>query len=506
MASKTRTLSVQTPVLGSHAAARPTIGRMPEQNSTKFLDRAIAPSHSTDLVLYNNTADATWTKQLSERICGERAGNRRFVTQHVSWNFSNSTDILDEAEKFLRSSRFFGLVVSARMVQEDWPALEKLISILSDLDLPKGRFVTILKENVTMPPLLRLQEWIDFRDVHRFEESVSDLVTLLREDLPCTEKSSRVQAGTGSGEIAEAAWKTRPLFLGARKVRERIVSNLFPVVEIPKDIFSAETRFRTESEITEACGGPGPLPFLLKGSRLYTVAPITENSIFGPAVKEGSTPSQEHFTQWLSNPERAPWAIGLLTHLLRYHAWKRGMRFDEGQSLFYFTRSKPKKLWWEIGGKTIQREVTAPHTKWNQIDDKTMAEFQCGWKHEAIRAGFVQVGGALFLRLEPTWFLTELDGKTPANTQPVGPLGPIAQDQERNVQILRALRFWSAVFAKGHRELRIETGTNPIRVRLTPASGSSHSVISNDQLDFDTLALTDIDHAQLIPELGPIER
>jgi hypothetical protein len=506
MASKTRTLPVPTPDLGSLTAARSKVSRTPERNSTKISDRVIAPSHATDLVLYNNTADGTWSKQLGERICGERTGDRHFVTQHISWNFSNSTDILDEAEKFLRTSRFFGLVVSARMLQEDWPALEKLISALSDLDLAKGRFVTILKENVTMPPLLRLQEWIDFRDARRFDESVCDLVTLLREGLPSLERSAVLPAGTGSGESTEPAWKTRPLFLGGTKVRERIVSNLFPVVEIPKVIFSAETRFRTASEITEACSGPGPLPFSLKGSRLYSVAPLTENSVFGPALKEDSKSSQEHFTQWLSDPERAPWAIELLNHLLRYHAWKRGMRFDEGQSLFYFTRSKPKKLWWEIGGKTIQREVTAPHTKWNQIDDKTMAEFQCGWKHEAIRAGFIQVTGALFLRLEPAWFLTELDGKTPSTNQPVGPLDAFPPDQERNIQILRALRFWSAVFAKGHRELRIDTSTNPIRVRLTPASGSSQSAISNDQMDFDTLALADIDHAQLIPDLGPIER
>jgi hypothetical protein len=70
---------------------------------------------------------------------------------------------------------------------------------------------------------------------------------------------------------------------------------------------------------------------------------------------------------------------------------------------------------------------------------------------------------------------------------------------------LRTLRFWSAVLAKGHRELRIETGANPIRVRLTPASGSSPAVLTSDQLDFDTLVLADIGNAQLIPELAPIE-
>jgi hypothetical protein len=505
MASRTRALPVHTPVYGPTSPSRSKINGMPQRNSAKVLDREIPPIYKTDLVLYHNAADAIWAKELAERIRGERFGNRQLVTEHANWNLSSASDILAEAEKCLHTSRNFGLVVSKRMLQEDWPSLEKLISALSKLDLDEGRFITLLKENVTMPPLLRLQEWIDFRDDRRREESVHDFLGLLRKDFSSLERSSRSYDGMQSQAVPEPAWKTRPLFLGAQKGRERIVSNLFPAVEIPKEVFSVESRFHNDAEITEACGGPGPLPFLLKGSRLYTASPITENSVFKAAVKEGSKPSQERFVQWHSDPARAPWAIELLNHLLRYHAWKRGMRFDEGQRLFYFTRSKPKKIWWEIGGNAIQREVTAPHMKWNQIDGQVMAEFQCGWKHEAIRAEFIQVFDSFFLRLEPAWFMTELDGKTPSTNRPVGPLESFPPDQQRNGQILRTLRFWSAVLAKGHRELRIETGANPIRVRLTPASGSSPAVLTSDQLDFDTLVLADIGNAQLIPELAPIE-
>jgi hypothetical protein len=476
------------------------------RDSAKILDREIAPLQITDLILYHNAADASWSKQLAERIRGERLGNRHFVSEPAIWNLSSATDILAEAEKCLLTSRFFGMVVSKRMMEEDRPALENLVSALSELDLGNGRIITILKENVTMPALLRLHEWIDFRDVHRFEQSVCDFLKLLREDFRSPEKNPRSSMKTEVQGLTEPTWKARPLFLGARKVRERIASNLFPAVEIPKEIFSAEARFQTELEITEACGGPGPLPFLLKGTRLYAASPITENSVFWPAVKEDCKPSQERFAQWLSDPARGPWAIELLNRLLRNHAWKRGMRFDEGHRLFYFTRSKPKKLWWEIGGKTIQREVTAPHIKWNEIDGQVMAEFQCGWKHEAIRAEFIQILGALFLRLEPAWFLTELDGKTPSTNQPVGSVQSFSPVQEQNAQVLRTLRFWSAVLAKGHRELRVETGANPIRVRLTPACGTSPSAISTDQLDFDTLALTDVGYAQLIPDLAPITR
>jgi hypothetical protein len=300
------------------------------------------------------------------------------------------------------------------------------------------------------------------------------------------------------------AWKMRPLFAGLASFEERSSANLFPVVESPKYVFSAESRFQTEKEIVEACGGAGPLPFLLKGSTIYTLSPLTRSSVFAAAIKVDRAPSQEQFAGWLWNANASRWAIELLDRVLRLHAWKRGLRFDESHALFYFTRSKPKKLWWEIGGKIFQREVTAPLIKQHPIDNHRQAEFQCGWKHEAIRAGFVQFGSSLFVRFEPAWFLTELDGKTPATRQTVAPLD-LSRSDRKDMDVLRTLCFWGAVFAKSHRELRIETGAGPIRVKLTPASSSAPRIIPKEPANVNHFALTDMEDDGPIPELAPVE-
>ncbi len=247
---------------------------------------------------------------------------------------------------------------------------------------------------------------------------------------------------------------------------------LFPVVEFPREVFSAEARIQTESEILKTCCGPGPLAFLLKGSRLYSTTPLTGNCAVSAALNDDRNLARVPLAEWISDPERAPWAIELMNRLLRYHAWKRGMRYDELHGLFYFTRSKPKKLWWEFDGKAALREVTAPDMKWVPIEGNRCAEFQCGWKHEAVRAGFTEILGSLFLRLEPACFLTELDGKTPSASQPIGLTDTFLLNREADCQLLQTVRFWTTVLAKGHREIRIETGTNPIRVRLNTAPAS----------------------------------
>jgi hypothetical protein len=286
---------------------------------------------------------------------------------------------------------------------------------------------------------------------------------------------------------------------------EQANPNLFPVLELPKEFYSAEAKFSSESQVIAACNMHGPLPYLLRNGRLIGFAPIAENSPLAPAIRLDATASRERVADWLATPDRAPFVIDLLDRTLRYHAWKRGMRFDETHRLFYFTRSKPKSIFWEVGGRRIQQEVTAPLTVWNQTEFGVAAEAQFGWRHRAIRAGFVQVEGRLYVNLKPAWFMTRLDGKTPLTADQVVPLESYFENGGGHEDRLRSLQFWSTVFTKGHRELRMDGGRNPIRVRMSCAAVPSHSPLAGKRANFDTMKLANIGDVRLIPELGPME-
>lgn len=458
-----------------------------------------------DLVLFAAAAERDWALGLADRVRRESRANRRLTIEVVNLNAALATSILEDSGGMNRSSLFFGFIISAQMLREHWSSLERGIASHPGGGGDRARIVTLLKQNVTMPPGLRLRNWIDFRDGIRYDQGARELATLLCGDQGFSQRTAGLTTNLDTAGPAPSAWAARPLFAGAGALRERIVANLFPVVEIPRDILSIESRFRTEGEIEKLCESPGPLPFLFRNSTVYTVAYAPTGTAFVAAAKaEHCKGSREEFKDWLSDPLRALLALELLNRLLRHHAWKRGLRFDGSQGLYYFTRSKPKNLWWEIGGKTIERQVTAANMKWVPVEGGGSAEFQCGWRHEAIRAEFIQVCGELFLKLEPTWFSTELDGRTPATAQPVAPQDPYISARERNGHCMRALRFWSTVLAKGHQELRIETGVNPIRVRLTPAAGSNLSVVPHDRMDFDALATVDCDDFEVIPDLVPV--
>jgi hypothetical protein len=503
MATETKILRVQRPVSDSPPTSFAKEHRTEKQHSIRISESERLTNSRCDFFLLHNASDVSWTTKLAERICGERFGNRNLQLSLAAWNSATGADTSIEARKNLQGHRLLGIVVSRAMLREDYQATERAIEFLKGLSSAEARIVTILKENVTLPPVLRLGEWFDFRNEEHFEESLSDLISFLREEFTLDEETSTRDAGLSPKRSVSLGCSCS---FGVSAAKERIISNLFPVAEVPKFVYSAETRFISETELTEACGAAGPSRFLLKGSRMHTIEPLLQNSVFALALSNRAVTKQEDFTQWFSRRDRAGWASELLNNLFRHHAWKRGLRYDETTQQYYFPRTKPKSVWWEISQQTISREVTAPHIGWIELENRVKAEVQYGWRHQTIRAEFVQVLGNLYLRLEPAWLLTKLDGKTPTTTQPVGPVFSGSPQQERNGQVLRSLRFWSTVLAKGHHEIRISTGQAPVRIKLTPLSGFTQFGIPSDHMDYDQLMLAEMDDDFLMPALGPLEQ
>jgi hypothetical protein len=482
MATDTEKFRVQNAATGSvRASLSPT-------STPHFLqarNTELSTIDACDFFLFHHSADSFWSTKLADCVRGVRLGDRNLRLSVANLNAVPGTSALLGAVRNMPKGRLLAIVASKTLLREDEYSSKKIMDVLREIAASGRQIVTILKDNVTVPPALRLGEWFDFRNENYFEETISDLSAFL------------VQNITSSG---------RSYSFGVSSAKERILSNLFAVVELPKFVYSVETHFKTESELTEACTEAGPLPYLLKKSRIYTIESPSQDSPLGLAVSDWNTRKQENFTQWFSDRERAEWGIELLNKLFRRHAWKRGLRWEMSTNQFYFPRNKPKSIWWEIGGQKVSREVTAPHMGWIDLENQARAEVQYGWKHQSVRADFVNVQGNVFFRLEPSWLLTKLDSKTPATTQPVAPAFSGPNSQNRNGQILRSWRFWSTVLAKGHHEIRINTGQAPIRTKVTPISGFTQFGISSDRMNYDRMMQAAMEDDLLMPALAPLEQ
>ena len=110
---------------------------------------------------------------------------------------AHAAGILEDAEYLNRSSRFFGLVISAQMLREHWSSLERGLVSHPGIAGRRARIVTLLTKNVTMPPGLRLRDWIDFRDGIRYDQGVRELATLV-----CGDQGFAQGTGTAQRRIS----------------------------------------------------------------------------------------------------------------------------------------------------------------------------------------------------------------------------------------------------------------------------------------------------------------
>jgi len=456
-----------------------------------------------DLFLSHTGADKPWVERLADVIEGIPFKGRYLGVVYDKWDFACAKNIVLELEKSIDECNFIGIVLSKAALAADWPTLERTIAVWSDPSGSKGRVIPILIENVPLPPTLRVRRWVDFRNPDNFDQSVLELVAILkRETIP------RGRGGHPSAHSAHIPPSTPIVITSAVEadhVDENLISNLLPVIELPKLIYGASTPLRKKSDISaksENATRSYP-PFLLRGGKLYAIDNLTdENSVFRSFVDLTEIGSEE-FESWFGGDKQI-WAIEMLNLYLKQNAYQRYLRFDGKGQRFFFKpfKNAPKRICWTIGGRRRPREVTTPHTATRVNAEGAKERVPFGWRHQGVRANFVHLPPGLFLRIEPTWLLTT-DGKTPRGGSRVGPVLSHWLNQERNGQILRSIRFWSLVLARGQSEICIATGQQPIRIGLTPARGLLGYGIASDSVDYDRLINAEMEDDLRVPDLAP---
>ena len=455
-----------------------------------------------DLFLSHTGVDKPWVEKLAELIEATTFQNRYLGVIYDKWDFAHAKNIVLEIEKEIDACRFVGIVVSKASLAADWPTLERTIAVWSDPTGNRGRVIPILIENVALPASLRVRRWVDFRNPETFEQSLIELVSILRgESIP------RGRGGLSPSISVTQHPLNAPVVITsaveADKVEENLISNLLPVLELPKLVHASPTPLREKSDLKNLSTAKSHPPFLLRSGKLFTFANLRDEQSPLRGVIESKQIESEELKAWFGS-DRHNWAIELLNLHLKAFAYDRYLRFDGKGQRFFFSPHKelPKVIRWSIGGKQASREVTTPHTATRINSEGIKERFPFGWRHQGIRSNFVHLPMGLFLRIEPTWLLTK-DGKVPRGGSRVGPVLSHWLNQERNGQILRSIRFWSLVLARGKNELCIPTGQAPIRVGLTPARGIVGFGISSDAVDYDRLVNAEMQDDLSVPELAP---
>jgi len=328
---------------------------MTEQPKLEFQRSA---SSEKDIFLCHNGADKPWVEMLAQNIESIPYRDRNLAVVFDKWDFEKAGNIVLDMERFLDTVRFVGVVVSRAMLSAEWPTLERTIAVWSDPSGSRGRVIPLLKENVTLPASLRVRNWIDFRDTSKFGESFAELIRYL--------KGEPIPRGKGSLlptiPVTTTPYEPAPVLItssvGADKVNERLVSNLYRVTSIPEKVFYASTKLRQKKEIQEYCEKAPP--FILREGRLYTFCDLTNCDTFRSVLVERAPVCSDRYADWFSDEEYSRRAIELLNICLKEHAWKNHLRFDGAKMRYFFTpqNGMPKRIAWTIRDRRRWREVT----------------------------------------------------------------------------------------------------------------------------------------------------
>lgn len=445
----------------------------------------MAPEEPIDLYLCHANPDQAWTEALATKLEQEVWNGRKLRVFLDKWDIQPGENVISRMESGLKQSRLLAVVLSPALARADWANFEWQSKVYEDPIGRKARIIPILLRDrdpdgarLDIPLPLRLLSWLDFRVERSFSKQYDRLVRRLRNEppprgipspgRPLSEAHPAVAARLSAGFPA-AADEPDP-------IQEVLISNLLPVLDYPKTVWSASTDARTAKDVWAQIKTPPP--FRLLNRRLYcfedlskpgnTFASIIKRDVFGEPVGP-----------WRTNPDKWRTFISLLNQAIEMWRRQHGFLYDSETGRTFFMPEKgggDKSVPWTLGKRprTVVKFIAA------EEGDRSF------FVHQGCRLGFETLGDRLFLSVDPCWVFTR-DGRTPMRGKTVTKLAARWSVRQRNGAILRNLVFWATVLSLGREEISWKLGDASLRIRTVPATCNATVGIDGDRETVGTL-------------------
>ncbi len=250
------------------------------------------------------------------------------------------------------------------------------------------------------------------------------------------------------------------------KIQEMLLSNLFPLINYPTEMFVSPTSIKRRSSFYAKFGGKiDSYSFLPKNNNLYTFDDLRNpDSPFRTAISTNKI-SVEKTSDWIVSSAKRDDLIDLFNQALRKYCRTRGLNFDRRHHRFVCSLKDggPRLFTWrtERGGRSIPR-VMAKLMK--GLDGNVLFG-----KHYAARLRFIIFDESIFLRIAPTMTFTS-DGYKPIRSKKLASLMSRYLSKQYNNTYLDSVRYWGKFLSKLDTKISIPTGGPPIEVDSTPIS------------------------------------
>ncbi len=381
-----------------------------------------------------------------------------------------------------------------------WTDAEWHAALHVDPDNRRGRILPILIADCPrIPPLLRHLRIIDMREA-RYEESLRELLSILRDEPQPSATIYKGQLILAGRRVARETLVAERAVVDAEPAAatEFLSCNLLPVERPPSSVYTAPIAMSLRTPrldgthalppkslvkqvIREAQDEAGRRPFTpafrIVGEEIVTFHDLeAEDGVFGPVIERDKA-GRDRTEEWLSDPDDRKVITSLLNMAVSRHAHRHGLKEDnERQHRFFFPPKNgvPWSVTWKPFHNTVRREVAGRRRG-------PKGEF---WRHAAAYLTMTFLGNRFYLMIDPTWVFTT-DGEQIMRGPEVGRLAVQWSGAERNLSLLYHIRFWSHVLREKPGPISIRAGDQSIELSAKPAFVKMPFGIPGDLKDLD---------------------
>jgi hypothetical protein len=232
-------------------------------------------------------------------------------------------------------------------------------------------------------------------------------------------------------------------YLGERakalNTKETLVSNLFPLTKIPKEIYRGNTDLATKDRIFRFLEDiPVRLErvprFVLREEKIMTFSNLKDGANPLRPVVNSDTIDTVATKDLMDDKDRYKWVISLLNSCLRKHCEQRGVRYHPDSERYYYAMTsgdKRRREAYTVGNRSYRRTVA----KYDYSLEKTLVV------HNAVHLDFMTLGQQIFLIVMPELVFTS-DGTTVLSDSFTAKRSTQLLHNQYNDTILKAVRFW----------------------------------------------------------------
>ncbi|WNZ28653.1 MAG: toll/interleukin-1 receptor domain-containing protein [Candidatus Bathyarchaeota archaeon] len=411
---------------------------------------------SYDLFVSYNKADVEFAKRLVSAVENQQYNGRKLICFFAPWDIEPGENILLKIEKGLTTSRFVCLIMSPDWLKSDWTTLERVVPVHSDPAGIKGRIIPILRRDCSIPPTIRILNWLDFRTDRNFNREIKRLISRIRGISP----REIYQQNIETDFTPQPVDSLKPDFQ-----KEILSSNLFPIIELPRIIYRAKAKVRKRSDVWEMLGEGVSIPvFALReeSQEIFSFAKLTN-----PQQKliklVNNSETNEVLTAELINSDNSSVLIELLNRSMTEHMKNIGMVYDwKNKKTFYPLEKNGDEMRyskWTVKNREYPRLV---------VQKSKSGRY---FIHKSCKATFTSLGENIFLKVIPGFHFT-IDGLIKAVPNKfMSSLSTRWMNPQKNHSVLDDVRFWIYKISEGTENAQINVGgTSPVLVRSTPLS------------------------------------